>query len=170
VAQNESVLILTGKNISRMTYFKQFYCSIDYCQNTKFNARFLRDRLLRKNPSFEQDSCVIDYCVKTEFSAILLRARLLQESPRFPQDSVSQDYYKNQGDSRKIQSSGTNQERIMKPERIGNGTPPVENETPPMENESYPPTVEIKSYPPPMENESENILLTPPMENAKNES
>ena len=120
------MLILTGKNISRMTYFKQFYCSIDYCQNTKFNARFLRDRLLRENPSFEQDSCVIDSCVKTEFSAILLQARLLQESPRFPQDSVSQDYYKNQGDSRKIQSSGTNQERIMKPERIGNGTPPME--------------------------------------------
>jgi hypothetical protein len=147
------VLILTGKNISRMTYFKQFYCSIDYCQNTRFNARFLRDRLLRKNPSFEQDSCLIDSCVKTEFLA-----RLLQESPRFSQDSVSQDYYKNQGDSRKIQSSGTNQERIMKPERIGNGTPPVENDPPPVENESYPPTVEIKSYPPPMEN------ATPPVE------
>jgi hypothetical protein len=102
------VLILTGKNISRMADFKQFCCSIDY--------------------------------------------------------------YKNQGDSRKIQSSGTNQERIMKPERIGNGTPPMENETPPVENESYPPTVEIKSYPPPMENESENILLTPPVENVRTES
>jgi hypothetical protein len=134
-----------------MTYFKQFCCSIDYCQNTRFNARFLRDRFLRKNPSFEQDSCVIDSCVKTEFSAILLQARLLQESPRFPQDSVSQNYYKNQGDSRKIQSSGTNQERIMKPERIGNGTPPVENG-------SYPPPVENESYTPPMEN------ATPPME------
>jgi hypothetical protein len=128
-----------------MTYFKQFCCSIDYCQNTIFNARFLRDRLLRKNPSFEQDSCVIDSCVKTEFSAILLQARLLQESPRFPQDSVSQDYYKNQGDSRKIQSSGTNQERIMKPERIGNGTPPMENDPPPVENERHP--TDGKCYP-----------------------
>ena len=108
------VLILTGKNISRMADFKQFCCSIDYCQNTGFNARFLRDRLL-------------------------------QESPRFPQDSVSQDYYKNQGDSRKIQSSGTNQERIMKPERIGNGTPPMENETPPVENERHP--TDGKCYP-----------------------
>ena len=83
MAQNESALILTGKNISRMAYFKQFCCSIDYCQNTRFNARFLRDRLLRKNPSFEQDSCVIDSCVKTEFSAILLQARLLQKYPNF---------------------------------------------------------------------------------------
>jgi len=115
-----------------MAYFKQFCCSIDYCQNTRFNARFLRDRLL-------------------------------QESPRFPQDSVSQDYYKNQGDSRKIQSSGTNQERIMKPERIGNGTPPMENETPPVENESYP--TDGKCYP-----TDGNILLTPPVENARNES
>jgi hypothetical protein len=83
VAQNESALILTGKNISRMTYFQQ-------------------------------------YCYK-------------------------QDYYKNQGDSRKIQSSGTNQERIMKPERIGNGTPPMENETPPVENERHP--TDGKCYP-----------------------
>jgi hypothetical protein len=99
----------------------------------------------------------------------LLQARLLQKYPNFSnivtskiitkipqarfdsQDSVSQDYYKNQGDSRKIQSSGTNQERIMKPERIGNGTPPMENETPPVENERHPtdgkctPPMEIKS-------------------------
>lgn len=30
----------------------------------------------------------------------------------------------------------------MKPERIGNGTPPMENETPPVENESYTPPME----------------------------
>jgi hypothetical protein len=89
-----------------------------------------------------------DSCVKTEFSAILLQARLLQESPRFPQDSVSQDYYKNQGDSRNdsTRPTGTNQERIMKPERIGNGTPPMENElTPPVENERHP--TDGKCYP-----------------------
>jgi hypothetical protein len=37
----------------------------------------------------------------------------------------------------------------MKPERIGNGTPPMENETPPVENERHP--TDGKCYTPPME-------------------
>jgi hypothetical protein len=105
----------------------------------------------------------------------LLQARLLQESPRFPQDSVSQDYYKNQGDSRKIQSSGTNQERIMKPERIGNGTPPMENDPPPVENERHP--TDGKCHPTDGNIELTHRWkykvekeLTPPMENVRTES
>jgi hypothetical protein len=63
----------------------------------------------------------------------------------FKQFCCSIDYYKNQGDSRKIQSLGTNQERIMKPERIGNCTPPMENDPPPVENEAHP--TDGKCYP-----------------------